>query len=790
MKIKFLVLALCLTFSGVAQTRLNIYTTDKDSKKLQNITIRIKGEHFTHEIKSDETGNAEIFLPKSGKYLLSAISVGFNNTDTIVLASQPEQSIEMKLSKININIDTVSIVGTKRFMQIKKGSIIIDPENNPMMNSSNLWEMLKQVPTVQTTESGMLTVRTQVATVYIDGRRVYMGGSELMEYLRSTPSNDVDRIEVIANPNSTFPSDVATVINIKSKKLKTDGYRATVGNSLIKARYFSNIASALVDFKKYLFSGQIGSNFEDGKKYEKSDITTQYKDDMIWDVMQNSDNKTKGQKYYLNLGYDINKNNKLTLYSELKFNKNGLAINSDNGDPSADRLLAGDSIFIFKSMGNGKNRSFFVQGTYDLSWDTTNQSLKIQLEYGRNRNKLLNSRSINTVISDNKVKESLYQDSLPNGLNTFVANTTYSKKILGGNMITGVRLFYNSLTNESKTTELNRNSAFVADLSKSSFKYTEHTYTLYSEWEAELNKFYYRVGIKLENNRIQSNERLKNLQTKINWFNILPSLLIQWDLNEKNVWNLSYKNTFTRPDYYQLNPFERFTDNSAVNFKGNQNIKPQNNHTIDVSWTNNGVLSASVGGQYLKNFISTIIFANENGNLYQQFDNFTAYIYYGNVNFNLSPKKWWRLLGTGNITYAYGDYRNVKRKSSSPLFDCRITNSFIIKNGWVFQIAQTYYSSMSDGYFKSESYNNTSLALQKKFTKPGITITGTFSDLFRNEIDRTSVLYNSLIYRTRKYNDTRFFRLSVSWNLGMQKIKTAERKESESEDAINRLKQK
>ncbi len=790
MKIKFLFLALCLTFSVIAQTRLNIYTTDKNSKKLQNISLRIKGENFKHEMQSDEKGNAEVFLPKPGKYVLSAFSVGFENTDTIVLANQAQQNIGVKLAKINMNIDTVSVVGMKRFMQIKKGSIIINPENNPLMNSSNLWDMLKQVPTVQTTESGTLTVKTQAATVYIDGRRVYMGGSELMEYLRSTPSNDVDRVEIISNPNSTFPSDVATVINIKSKKLKTDGYRATVGNSVTKARYFSNITSARVDFKKHLFSGQIGTHFEDGKKYEYSDIISQYKDGMIWDVNQNSDNRTKGQKYYLNLGYDINKNNKLTLYSELKLTKNVMTVNSNNGDPSVDRLLAGDSVFNFRSLGNGKNRSFFIQGTYDLSWDTTNQSLKIQLEYGRNRNKLLNSRAINTVLSDNKVKESLYQDSLPNGLNTFVANTTYSKRILGGNLITGVRLFYNSLSNESKTTELNQNSAFTADLSKSSFKYAEHAYTLYSEWEAELNKFYYRVGVKFENNRILSNERLKNLQTKINWFNILPSLLIQWDLNEKNVWNLTYKNTFTRPDYYQLNPFERFTDNSAVNFKGNQNIKPQNNHTIDVSWTNNGVLSASVGGQYLKNFISTIVLANENGNLYQQFDNFTAYIYYGNVNLNLSPKKWWRLVGTGNITYAYGDYRNVKRKSSSPLFDCRITNSFIIKNGWIFQIAQTYYTSMSDGYFKSESYNNTSLALQKKFTRPGITITGTFSDLFKNEKDRTSVLYNSLIYRTSKYNDTRFFRLSVSWNLGMQKIKIAERKESESQDAINRLKQK
>lgn len=774
----------------LAQVRLEIFTSEEISRQaLSSVTIKISrdGQVFT-KLQSNDRGKIDVEIPSEGTYLLQASFIGYRNLDTLVKVNATEMHLNLFLAPNLSELNTVTVTASKPYLQMKRGNLILNVDQSPLMNSGSMWEMLRYVPSVQVNESGSIAVKSQSTTVFLDGRRIYLTGIELKDYLQSIPSINVAQVEVIANPSGIYPADVQTVINIKTKGIEHEGIKGMVSNSLTQATFLRDNFSTRFDIKKSAFDGQFGYSLERGKQRDLKDISTMQRENQFWDVYQRSDRDVTNNRFYSNLGFKPDTNSQISLYVEFNPNRNNSYTYSDNGQPTFERLQMGDSIFNFQSNARTKANGLFAQATYQLSWDSTRQNLKAQLEYFYNKRSFSNHREINSFTLNENGQKSLFLDVLPQNLRTVVALANYSRELFGGELVLGVRFFRNMLHNDNQIFSSTETLPDFNLIANSKFSYSEHTYSSFAEWGKDIGEFYYRFGLRLENTRISATNLSSQLENKINWLNIFPSLLVQWTVNEHNVWNLSYKNTFTRPDYYQLNPFERFTDNSVANFRGNQGIRPQRDHTLDLSWTDNDIFTTSIGAQYLKDFISTIVLADEKNNLFQQYDNFNAYVYYANLNATVDLQKWWKVIGSSNLAYYDVKYDKVQREQATPLIDLRLVNAFFMKKKWIAQISAYYTKTMSDGFFKHFAYSNISLALQKRFERPNLTLTASFTDIFRGEIDADRTLYQHMFYRSSTYNDSRSVRLSLLWNFGKQKIKVIDKVDSESKEAIERLK--
>ena len=63
---------------------------------------------------------------------------------------------------------------------------------------------------------------------------------------------------------------------------------------------------------------------------------------------------------------------------------------------------------------------------------------------------------------------------------------------------------------------------------------------------------------------------------KNNYFDLFPSLSLNYQINENNTLNLSYGKRIDRPAYQDLNPFEYLLDELSY-WKGNPFLSPQKN---------------------------------------------------------------------------------------------------------------------------------------------------------------------------------------------------------------------
>ena len=75
-------------------------------------------------------------------------------------------------------------------------------------------QALSKAPRVQIQNNEISIAGRGNAAILINDRLVHMSGEELSQYLKSIPSNDIQKIEVIPNPPAKYDVQGAALINI------------------------------------------------------------------------------------------------------------------------------------------------------------------------------------------------------------------------------------------------------------------------------------------------------------------------------------------------------------------------------------------------------------------------------------------------------------------------------------------------------------------------------------------------------------------------------------------------
>jgi hypothetical protein len=789
-KIKITLLFLTLINSVIfAQNKIIVVTNDAYSQqKLPFVNLILKNADRTIKTQqSNDKGILNMVNLIDGVYQLSASFIGYKNIDTTVnINALSYKTINLFLTPNLQTLQGVTVTASKPYLTMQKGNLVLNIAQSPLAKAGNIWEALRYAPTVQTQETGALTVKSQQTTVYLDGRRVYLAGVDLKQYLEGISASTISKIEIISTPSAIYPSDVQTVINIKSDNLKYEGVKGSINTAGIAATFPRYRLGTNLDIKKSIFDAQIGYAYTYTKVRNTTFIQLKNKNIYPWDVNQQADNEVKSNRLSLNLGIKPSKKSTFIIYGEVTPANTNSINSTNNGLPTPNRVLAADSIFKLNYSTAAKANSYFTQASYKTEWDSTKQNLNLQVEYFYNDKALENNRNVNNF-KNNQFVTSQFQDILPQNLKTFVATANYNRPFVAGSLVVGGRYSQNNLNNNNATYAIDNFSGLKTITSASVFNFTENNYSSFVEWSKEKGKFYYRTGLRAESNIIKAKDKINNFDNTINWFTWFPSVLMQYAAGANNVWVISYKKTFTRPDYYQLNPFERFTDNSIANFKGNAAIKPQIDHTLDLSWTDNKTFNISIGGQINKNFIGVIILKDANGNFYQQFDNIDYKTVYASFNSSHDPFKFWKIVLSSGIQYFEGNYPKIATAKASPIIDFNFMQVFTLKNNWLIQVNNYVKNTFSDGFFEHKGYYNLSMAVQKRLTKPNLTCTLSALDIFRTQTEGDRILYQNLSYKTRAYNDMQLINLSLVWNFGKQNLQIIQKNISESDGNIKRL---
>ncbi|MGN7865128.1 TonB-dependent receptor domain-containing protein [Chryseobacterium sp. 22458] len=495
-------------------------------------------------------------------------------------------------------VKTKSIEGitlTKQVFKKQSDRFVYDVAASPVAKGNTTFDLLKQTPLLSSTDDKTLKIAGKNnALIYINGRKSNMDAESLVQFLKNTPAENIQKIEVITVPGSEFQVESSDgIINIVLKKKMSDGLNGNMRMSNTTNKYNGSQASFSANYRKgklgvsASLSG--GENIE-AQTYTLRNGTASTSNESTGDI----DDPNKNIGGYLNIDYQLNDNSNLALSWNTWANKSyNSTVNLFNTIKDDD----GTRYTWSKNREDARSYNNSLNLNYELKTDSLGSKLNLNAAYLNYRRFQFTDNK--TFISDANMgigkNSTQVIQNLPQIINNFSGMADYIQK------------FKNDLTisvggnyNKTKTDNDSKNITYFFDPAKdpdprpNHFIYDENIYGFYVTAEKKFSdKISGKIGARYEiTNSLGTSDNaptdaLKRIER--NYKNILPYLSFNYAINDKNNISYSFSSRMRRPSFWELNPVKNIlTDDNYT----------QNNPFVKASSTYNQELTYMYKNSY------------------------------------------------------------------------------------------------------------------------------------------------------------------------------------------------
>ena len=548
-----------------------VVLSNKETKKLTGTTTKENGSFILNAKEASYT--LEVSLLGYEKYALDLNLDRDIDLGDIVLK---ENLNNLKEIKITANRVEYNMSG----YEYKVGNIAA-------LKNKDLTEVLRTAPGV-TVANRITLYGSSVTNIYIDRRRVNMTDETLLAYLRSYKGDNIDKIEVISNPDiSARHSGIS--IKITTKKKEGGFLSASARNTLNKDNFVLETHFNL-DYRKekisFYASGGYMNQHKDGKEVtsynwkgsgkKTNDITTERI------KLPLSINGTFG------IGYDITKNDYFS--AEVSFREIDKDLKRKIVTENSEGLQDG----VFRDY-NTVTKTPTTSLMYIHKFKDASE-LTVTGDYVGSYKS--NDIVIGKVDSDGS-KEDGKTTHTENNTSTFAAYTNYSKKIKKKHSI-NVGLRYSYIMNEAINNE-------------SRFSYNEGLFRPFASYSVNLKNFGFRAGVSGDWANIDHHDYL----------DVLPSASVNYYINRKkgNILSVGYSMGVGRPSISQLNPDAVLSDRDIIVRIGNPDLKSYYAHNFSMSLKLLNSYNLSINYKRANDAITSYLYSDEEGTIYQTYTN-------------------------------------------------------------------------------------------------------------------------------------------------------------------------
>ena len=500
------------------------------------------------------------------------------------------------------------VLMTKKVFKKESDRFVYDISNAPVAKGSTTFDILKQTPLISTTDESTLKIAGKNnAIIYIDGKKTNMDAQSLAQFLKNTPAENIQKIEVITMPGSEFQVEASDgIINIVMKKKMTNGLNGNIRMASSANIYSSNSSSFSANYRKDklgISANLTGSENIQPQSYVLRNGNSKATNESVGDIID--PNKNLGG--YLNIDYQLTEKSNMALSWNTWANK---SYNSTVDLFNTIRTLKEGNVWETKysrSKNKEDARSYnnSVNLNYELKTDSLGSKLNLNAAY-------LNFKRFQST--DNNTYEStaegidLYRSryvsqSLPQLINNFSGMADYIQKFkndltvsVGGN--------YNKTKTDNDTQSVT--SIFDTDGSLAEvynaegikidnplstpnhFLYDENIYGLYVTVEKKFSdKFSGKIGTRYEMTKSTGTSdnaqdlSLRNIER--NYSNVLPYLSLNYAINEKSNISYAFSSRMRRPSFWEINPVKNIlTENNYV--QNNPFVKASSSYNQELTY--------------------------------------------------------------------------------------------------------------------------------------------------------------------------------------------------------------
>lgn len=701
-------LVFCLFFLRLAYAQDSISITgivSDSGKPLASANVSLINAADSSLVKlslTDQSGIYEFHGLRAGRYRIQASFTGFSQyySDPFDLAASMQMPGIGLLPQAQ-SLGGVTVQAKRPMVEAKLDKTVVNVDASPSNAANNVLELLEKAPGVSVDRDGNISLKgKQGVTVLMDGKQTYLSGQDLANLLKGMSASQLDQIEIMTQPSAKYDAaGNSGIINLRTKKSKMTGMNGSINLSYVQGNYPKSPNSFNFNYRKgkinFFANGGytlwISNNLQGlNRKFHNTAIASEFD--------QTGTTKNTNNNYNLRLGMDYSMN----ASTSLGFMVNGTysrnkGLNYSNGSfYNGGRAQADSTIHAFNDRTNTfKNFTANINFRHQLK--KSGREISADLDYIR-YNSELNQYTDNQVrYPAEATSQYLLRAILPTDINIYTAKLDYvhplgkETKFEAGVKSSLVKTDNNAPYETWDATQ----GKWVDDVRKDHFAYDEQVNAAYINFSKQVKKWGFQAGLRGEHTHSKGKQVLIGKSISRDYFQLFPTAYISYSMNDRNQFGLNYGRRINRPNYQDMNPFQRFLDLYTYN-QGNPYLTPQFTHNIELSHIFAGKLNTTLNYTYTTDIINDILKQNDGTKVtYQIKENVATSRNIGiAISYNAPLNKWWTVSLYGNVfnNMYKGLVNNEMLRTNVNAYFFNMNNQFRFAKTWGAEVSGWYQS--------------------------------------------------------------------------------------------------
>jgi iron complex outermembrane receptor protein len=770
----------------VAEAATVILLKQADSSVVSSALVNSKGAY-------------ELVGIKPGTYLILVTRLGYEKSySSSYSISRIDITIApIRLKPLNTQLKEVAVIAKTPFIEVKPGKIVINPQASITADGKSALDILKQSPGVKVDNSDNISITgRQHALILIDGKTTNLSGADLASLLKSTQGNTVERMEVISGGSAKYDAAAGGIINIVLKKGKNIGSNGTFSAGLGNGRFYKSNAGISFNNRTEHVNIYGSYNYTNNKTYRDifndraidntatTGLLSNYNSSYRNTQKSITNNYRAGADFFLSpkhtIGvlvygfansYDFEKRNRLDI------------LNQGN----LDSVITAASTIDRNLRSTNYNLNY--SGTLDEAGKTLSASVTYS-PYSRHNDEYINNDFYSAAGARYRNSWQL-QNLSPSKRSNWTGMVDFASPLSKtAKLETGLKFSHSKSDNNLVFGPMLNGIYTVDSTFSNNFIYTEDVAAAYVNYNSTFGKFDLESGVRGEYTHSRGYSVSLNRTVPYNYFNLFPTVLLNYHYNDKNDYAISFTRGLDRPNYDNLNPFLIYVD--PYNYQsGNPFLRPEYTNTLKLTHTYNKDITTALYASLLTNGNFTYYQQNNsNGiNILTRRNLGRAYIYGINFNAPVNFTSWWTAQFNADYSYqrytVYPQYGNFSKASG--YFVGTSTQSFTISKTIAAEVSGRYESSTVYGIVEFQPIYLINAGISKQlFNKLG-KLTLNFNDIFNTSRDRAFTDYQNLNLRVYDKTETQYIRLNFTYRFGKTTVKNAKRHSTGNEGEQTRM---
>src|SRR5690606_20025665 len=440
--------------------------------------------------------------------------------------------------------------------------------------------------------------------IMINGRKSLLQGDDLREYIRTLQGDDIQYVEIIAQPSARYEATGTTgILNIVLRKNRKESLTGSVYVRAYYGEYFKQRYGAKLYYKDSLWNLNAGGNYYTGNSVNHRRIiqTIELGDDKrVIDQSNQWLPHTESKSFYLGVERRLSKNQ----FVSTQWNYNNSVTNADTYGSTTElnNNVLSDKVKLLQKESEPV-RQIFGNVYYKYTSDSATTQLEAQLNYATHTHFIYDF--VKNEYADGSdmqlTGENAIQYKVVNGQIDLNQHLSDKWRLEVGAKYSSVDMdYFNAFQTNRPERLLVPDSALVND-----FDYTEKLTSAYTQLSFDLEQWSFLVGLRVENTKYNALSKINDQENDGDYTNWFPSFSVN-HTNGNNQYKLSYSRRIGRPNYLQISPYYNYLDAYTLE-KGNPNIKPQFYHSFALDYVYKNAMSIGLYGYlYNKGFTDVI----------------------------------------------------------------------------------------------------------------------------------------------------------------------------------------